>query len=117
MPRASSTVIRPAPPAFKGAPWRITLLGGLSAWRGDVEVARFQTRKSGGLLAYLAYHLNQSHSRDILTERIWPDLEADRARACLSTAVYSLRQQLEPPDITSGSVLIAKRFEVRLNPL
>src|SRR5258708_15708110 len=117
MPRRSPTSAKTNSPTVQSSAWRINLFGGLSAWRGNVETARFQSRKSGGLLAYLAYHLNQTHSRDILIDRIWPDLDADRARVCLSTAAYSLRRQLEPPDIPSGSVLIANRFEARLNPL
>src|SRR5437763_1070782 len=116
MPKPSPTVTKTIPPALNGTPWRINILGGLSAWRGNVEVVRFQTRKSGGLLAYLAYHLNQTHSRDTLVERIWPEHDVARGRACLSTAVYSLRRQLEPPDVPVGSILLANKVEVRLNP-
>jgi hypothetical protein len=38
------------------APWRIELLGCLRATRDDRVVTRFQTHKTGALLAYLAYH-------------------------------------------------------------
>src|SRR5258708_7442282 len=102
MPRRSPTSAKTNSPTVQSSAWRINLFGGLSAWRGNVETARFQSRKSGGLLAYLAYHLNQTHSRDILIDRIWPDLDADRARVCLSTAAYSLRRQLEPPNMPSN---------------
>ena len=97
-------------------PWRITMLGGLSAWRNNREVVRFRTRKTGGLLGYLSYNLNQNHHRDELVDIVWPDLDVDRGRVCLSSAVYSLRRQLEPPDVPAGSVLITNRFDVRLNP-
>src|SRR5579871_6265621 len=97
-------------------PWRIQLLGGLSAERNGREIVRFQSRKTGSLLGFLALNLQQSHPRDNLVERIWPELAADNGRSCLSTSLHSLRLQLEPPDIPSGSVLLATRTEIRLNP-
>jgi predicted ATPase/DNA-binding SARP family transcriptional activator len=99
------------------APWRITLFGGLAAQRDHKEIVRFQTRKTGGLLAYLAYHLNQNHPRDVLIEQIWPELDAVRGRGCLSSSVYSLRRQLEPLDVPPGSVIVSTKLHVRLNPL
>ncbi len=97
--------------------WFIRLLGGLHAERAGADLVRFQTRKTGGLLAYLAYHLNQNHSRDTLIEHIWPELDCDGARACLSTALHSLRRQLESPDVLGASVILATRTDVRLNPM
>lgn len=97
-------------------PWYIQLLGGLVATYTSREVRRYQTRKTGSLLAYLAYHLPTAPSRDLLLDLIWPEQDLDSARACLCTALTSLRKQLEPPGIPSGSVLLANRIDVRLNP-
>src|SRR5258706_13436254 len=85
MPRPALTIAKTTPSPLNGCPWRINLFGGLAAWRGNVEITRVQTRKSGGLLAYLAYHLNQNHTRDEIIDNIWPELDVERARVCLSS--------------------------------
>jgi predicted ATPase/DNA-binding SARP family transcriptional activator len=96
--------------------WRIELLGGLRATQGDREITRFRSRKTGALLAYLAYHLARAHPRDVLVELLWPEADIDRARQSLSMALSSLRHQLEPPGVPKGAVLITDRATVRLNP-
>jgi predicted ATPase/DNA-binding SARP family transcriptional activator len=79
-------------------------------------VARFRTQKSAALLAYLAYHPHRTHPRDVLAELFWPKAPPEQARSSLRTALASLRRQLEPPGIPSGSVLFADRTAIRLNP-
>lgn len=96
--------------------WNIQLLGGLRAERDGRIVTRFRTQKTGALLAYLAYHSQKRHSREVLVEQFWPDLDAAAPRMSLSVALSSLRRQLEPPDVPAGSVLLADRFSVQLNP-
>lgn len=54
------------------APWKIQLFGGLCAELGDRVVSRLRTRKTGGLLAYLAYYRDRSHPRGVLLELCWP---------------------------------------------
>jgi DNA-binding SARP family transcriptional activator len=96
--------------------WKITLLGGLSAERGDERIARFPTQKTGALLAYLAYHLRTMHSREFLIALLWPDAGLASGRNSLSVALSSLRNRLEPPGTPANSVLRADRFSVGLNP-
>ena len=96
--------------------WRIELLGKLRATGDAGVIERFRTQKTGGLLAYLAFHLGQSHSRELLTELLWPEDLPVAARHKLSVALSSLRQQLEPPGVPDSSVLVADRLTVRLNP-
>jgi predicted ATPase/class 3 adenylate cyclase/DNA-binding SARP family transcriptional activator len=97
-------------------PWTIQLFGGLRVRQPDRVVTRFRTQKTGALLAYLAYHRGQSHSREILIEVFWPDTAPESGRHNLSHALSSLRSLLEPPGIVAGSVIIADRFSVELNP-
>src|SRR5437660_11834726 len=97
-------------------PWRIELFGGLRARSGDRTISRFPTQKTGALLAYLALHLDRSHTRDHLAELLWPDTDLDAARHSLRQALASLRRVLEPPGVAAGSVLLAERFSARLNP-
>ncbi|HLV81213.1 MAG TPA: BTAD domain-containing putative transcriptional regulator, partial [Chthonomonadaceae bacterium] len=97
-------------------PWAITLFGGLSARQGERVITRFQTQKTAALLAYLAYYAHRSHPREELVAMLWPDAEPEAGRTSLRTALSSLRRQLEPPGAPDGSVLIADRANVRLNP-
>ena len=94
--------------------WHISLLGGLGAERGPLSLTRFRTQKTGGLLAYLACHPDRLHSRDVLTDMLWPDDDHELARGSFRTALNSLRKQLEPPEMPRQSVLIADRFHVHL---
>ncbi len=64
------------------APWRIEMFGGLRAQQGDQSVERFRRGKEAALLAYLAF-FKQSHAREQLADRFWPDTDADAgAPAC-----------------------------------
>ena len=51
-------------------PWRIEMLGGLTVVQGDRKITRFQTQKTGALLAYLALHPSKSHSREAIAEML-----------------------------------------------
>ncbi len=97
-------------------PWRITLFGGLRAQHGERVITRFRTQKTASLLAYLAYFLPRSHPREVLIDMLWTEGSVDTGRHNLSVALSALRQQLEPPGIPDGAVLVADRFSVRLDP-
>jgi DNA-binding SARP family transcriptional activator len=99
-----------------GVQWRIEMLGGLRAARGDRVLTRFRTQKTGALLAHLAYYPQRSHLRDALIELFWPDSDLSAGRNNLSRELSWLRQRLEPPDISSGTVIAADRAAIRLNP-
>jgi predicted ATPase/DNA-binding SARP family transcriptional activator/Tfp pilus assembly protein PilF len=94
--------------------WRIELLGGLRALRGDQVIARFRTRQTGALLAYLACYPQQMHLREALIDLLWADDGLDTGRNKLRQALTALRQQLEPPGVPEGSVLKADRKHVWL---
>src|SRR2546423_8209045 len=96
-------------------PWSIQLFGGLRIRQSERVITRFRTQKTGALLAYLAYHRQQSQARDVLIEIFWPDTSPESGRHNLSHALSSLRHQLEPPGVPAGAVLVADRFSVELN--
>jgi predicted ATPase/DNA-binding SARP family transcriptional activator len=96
--------------------WHIQLLGGFRLRCGDEEITRFRTRKMAGLLAYLACYSDRTHSRERLQELFWPEADLDAARNSLNVALNALRKPLEPVGTASGSVLIADRTHVQLNP-
>ncbi|HZT41337.1 MAG TPA: tetratricopeptide repeat protein [Chthonomonadaceae bacterium] len=97
-------------------PWRIELLGRLSAQQAGRVITRFQTQKTASLFAYLAYFQSRHHPREELIDRFWPEAAPEAGRTSLRTALASLRRQLEPPGVPAGSVLIAERAHIRLNP-
>jgi len=92
--------------------WHVTLCGSLKARQGDRVLTRFRTQKTGILLAYLALYGERAHGREELAERFWP--ESDQPLHSLRLALASLRQQLEPPGVEKGQVLVADRSHVRL---
>ena len=94
--------------------WRIEMFGGLQARSAQTTHTRFQTQKTGALLACLALPVGQALGREPLAERLWPGATPKAGRESLRTALASLRRQLEPPGIPSGSVLIATRSTVTL---
>lgn len=96
--------------------WHITLLGRLRVEDGEHVITRFRYQKAGALLAYLAYYLKQAHPREVLIDLFWPESALEAGRASLSTALSSLRNQLEPPGTPANAVLRADRFAVSLNP-
>ena len=95
-------------------PWQITLLGTVAARNGSLSITRFRTRQTAMLLACLAYSPARSHSREELADRLWPDEPAESSRTNLRVALSSLRRQMEPPGVPSGSVLVADRASICL---
>jgi DNA-binding SARP family transcriptional activator len=104
--------------------WRIELLGGLrivGETAGDPADARvysrFETRKTGALLAYLAFYNRRLHAREHLIDMLWPENALEAGRNKLRLALAALRRQLEPPEAPAGRVLLADRSFVQLSPL
>src|SRR5579859_952174 len=93
---------------------RIQLLGGLRVEIAQRRISHFQTRKTAALLAFLAYHLHQAHPRELLIELLWPDCTPDAGRNRLSTALSTLRRELETPE--GPGIFLADRFHVQLDP-
>jgi predicted ATPase/DNA-binding SARP family transcriptional activator len=90
----------------------ITLLGGLGISGEGRASGRLQTRKAGGLLAYLAYFRNRAHPRDALVELFWPEANLDAGRQNLRQALFSLRRQWDTPGVP---VILADRSSVQIN--
>ena len=96
--------------------WRVQVLGRLALTQGQREITHFERARVAVLLAYLAIHWRRPHPREELIELLWPDEDPALTRPRLRQALYSLRHQLEPPGVAHGSLLIADRNTVRLNP-
>ena len=80
-------------------PLRIRLLGPVVVQQADGSPVRggFRRRaKVRALFSLLALHRGQAVRRDVLLARLWPDKVRKTALHNLNTAVYYLRQSLEP---------------------
>jgi DNA-binding SARP family transcriptional activator len=64
------------------------------------------TRAMQNLLAYLLLQRQRLHSREVLLDLFWKELNQKQARGCLNTALWRLRKVLEPPEIPFGTYLV-----------
>ena len=61
------------------------------------------------LLVYLVLHRKKTHAREVLGGLFWGDHPESQARSCLSTALWRLRQVLEPNGVARGAYLLTLR--------
>lgn len=80
----------------------IRTLGGLSATKGDVAGTSLTRRRPLALLAILAEAAPHPVSRDKVMARLWPDVDANRARNALSQTLFAIRRDLAEPDVIAG---------------
>jgi DNA-binding SARP family transcriptional activator/TolB-like protein len=92
-----------------GRSYRLTLFGNFSLCIADGRAVTGLSRKSKGLIAYLALSPRNA-GRDSLAELLWDGRGVEQARASLRQACYELRHCLpaRPP------LLIFDRDEIRL---
>ena len=84
---------------------QITLFGHVSVVHPHANGPLKLSRGIQALLAYLLLH-NHLVTRDVLMDVFWMDASPDRARSNLTTALWRLRQALEPEDVPHGAYLI-----------
>lgn len=87
---------------------RIHLFGTVRVGFDDAPGARL-THGLQALLAYLMLHRGRRHHRESLAGVFWGELSEDRARGCLSTALWRLRHALEPAGTPRGTYLVVAR--------
>jgi DNA-binding SARP family transcriptional activator len=95
---------------------RISLFGDIrvahEGGRTEVRV----TRTVQALLAYLLLYRHRAHPREVLADLFWGGRSEDRARGCLSTALWRLRRVLEPDGVPPGTYLLTTpASDIRFN--
>jgi DNA-binding SARP family transcriptional activator len=85
---------------------RIYLFGSVRILRDDTPAPIRLTRAVQALLAYLLLDRQRLHPRDSVTGVFWGDLPDDKARACLSTTLWRLRQVIEPKGVPRGTYIL-----------
>jgi DNA-binding SARP family transcriptional activator len=85
---------------------KISLFGSFRITYQNSQVEIHLTPIMQSLLAYLLLNDRYLHSREALTGLFWGDLEQEKARGCLSTALWRLRRALEPDGVSKGTYLL-----------
>ena len=86
---------------------QILMFGSLRFRVGDDVHKHFRTQKCAALLAYTALHPGRPVYREALMELLWPECAPSAGRRNLSTALWSLRQELS--DALGGAEVLATR--------
>jgi DNA-binding SARP family transcriptional activator len=94
---------------------RIQLLGAVRVFHADHTYDARLTHTLQPLLAWLVLNRKKTHAREALTELFWGDQREDRARRCLSTALWRLKQALEPDGVEPGAYLVSTAATVGFN--
>jgi DNA-binding SARP family transcriptional activator len=61
------------------------------------------------LLAYLVLNRRKTHAREVLSGLFWGEHTEAQARSCMSTALWRVRQVLEPDGVARGTYLLTLR--------
>ena len=94
---------------------RIQLFGVVQLSHGGRAQGTRLTHALQSLLAWLLLHRRTVHARETLAGLFWGDHGEARGRSCLSTALWRIRQVLEPEGIPRGTYLIVQPDAVGFN--
>ncbi len=92
---------------------RLCVLGKFSLELGRVTAPSLATQKARALLAYLIAHRQSDAGRERLLEVLWPEIEPDRAKEGLRTALWSIRRAVRDAGFEPDQYLTANRAIVR----
>jgi DNA-binding SARP family transcriptional activator len=84
----------------------ISLFGSLTIETTDWSAQPKLPRTALALLAYLVLQPRESHSREVLADLFWRDVSAQKARHALNTALWRLRNAIEPPGTLRANYVI-----------
>jgi len=94
---------------------RIQLFGAVRVSHVDQPRDARLIRTVQSLLAWLVLNRRKTHAREALADLFWGEQREDRARSCLSTALWRLKQALEPAGVSPGAYLISDSAAVGFN--
>ena len=85
---------------------RISLFGHIHLKHDDWPAEITLPRITQALLGYLLLTPARLYPRELLMDLFWPDYPPHKARSCMSTALWRLRQSLEPTGTPKGTYLL-----------
>src|SRR5690348_16722681 len=91
------------------------MLGGLRLFQGDRLLRQLLPHRPGALLAFVAYYADRPHTREELTEVLWPETDPTVGRNRLKQTLSALREELGIREEDPDGLLIASRTTIRLN--
>jgi DNA-binding SARP family transcriptional activator len=94
---------------------RIQLFGAVRVSHTEPQRDARLIRAVQALLAWLVLNRRKTHPREALADLFWGEQREDRARSCLSTALWRLKQALEPEGVAHGAYLISEPAAVGFN--
>ena len=95
------------------APSRLQVLGRFSLELEQVAAPSLATQKARALLTYLIAHHDADVSRERLIEVLWPDVDPERAKEGLRTALWSIRKAVRDAGFEPDDYLTANRHIAR----
>lgn len=95
---------------------QIHLLGMPQIRMGDSHTKNFPAQKVKLLFCYLVLFRHVPHPRSVLGGLFWGDASEARARHSLNTAVWRLRQWLDPLQVRRSSFLLVEEEQIAFNP-
>lgn len=75
----------------------------------------WRTAKARELLAYLIHAGDKTPSREELLDRVWPDVDPDKAITHLHTTIYQIRQSMKTVGLPLGVQYKEGRYHVELS--
>src|SRR5688572_16445745 len=93
---------------------RIQLFGAVRVSHADQPRDARLIHTVQALLAWLVLNRRKTHAREALAGIFWGEQREDRARSCLSTALWRLKQAIEPDGVPQGAYLISDSRSSRL---
>lgn len=91
----------------------LATLGTCSLRVAETLVESPATQKARAILAYLAMHRGVDVSRERLLELFWPDVDPERGRDNLRTALWSIRRCLRAAGLEADAFVTANKSIVR----
>ena len=92
---------------------RLTTLGGFAFHVDAISMPSPATRKARAIMTFLVMNRHSETARERLLEIFWPDVDPERARASLNTALHSIRRCLRTVDIEATDFIVANKAIVR----
>jgi DNA-binding SARP family transcriptional activator len=87
---------------------QISLFGNVKVVHPNRPSLVKMTHNNQALLAYLLLQRHHPQPRELLASVFWGDQSQKQARRCLNTALWRLRQILEPEGIPQGTYLLTR---------
>jgi DNA-binding SARP family transcriptional activator len=99
--------------AAKLAPSRLTVMGTFVLEVAQIAAPALATQKARALLTYLVTHSESDVGRERLLEILWPEIDPDRAKEGLRSALWSIRRAIRDAGLEPDEYLTANRAVVR----